>query len=65
MAGIFENHKHLQFKRRSEKPSIATAAKASEQIRLSRAKPPRGAEGALDSLICSEERLAVAIDGVW
>jgi hypothetical protein len=43
-------------------PSIATAAKTSEQIRLSRAKPLRGAEGALDSLICSEERLAVAID---
>jgi len=44
-------------------PSIATAAKTSEQIGLSRVKPLRGAEGALDSPICSEERLAVAIDG--
>jgi hypothetical protein len=39
------------------------AAKASEQISLSRAKPLRGAEGALDRLICSEGTLAIAIDG--
>jgi hypothetical protein len=44
-------------------PSIAMAAKTSEQIRLSRAKPLRGAEGALDNLICSEATLAIAIDG--
>jgi hypothetical protein len=45
-------------------PSIAMAAKTSEQISLSRVKPLRGAPGrALDRLICSEARLAVAIDG--
>jgi hypothetical protein len=43
--------------------SIATVA--SEQIRVSRAKPLRGAEGALDTLICSENRLAVTIDGFF
>jgi hypothetical protein len=37
-------------------PSIATATVASEQIRMSRAKPPRRAEGALDILVCSEKR---------
>jgi hypothetical protein len=31
---------------------------------MSRAKPLRGAEGALDILICSENRAAIAIDGV-
>jgi hypothetical protein len=44
-------------------PSIATATVASEQIRVSRAKPLRGAEGDLDAQICSENRIAVAIDG--
>jgi hypothetical protein len=44
-------------------PSKATATVVSEQIRVSRAKPLRGAEGALDILICSEKRVAVAIDG--
>jgi hypothetical protein len=39
------------------------AARASEQISVSRVKPLRGAEGALDTLICSEETLAIAIDG--
>ncbi|MFY9835742.1 MAG: hypothetical protein WAK55_04610 [Xanthobacteraceae bacterium] len=34
---------------------IATTTVASEQIRVSRAKPLRGAEGALDTLICSEK----------
>jgi hypothetical protein len=34
--------------------------KTSEQISVSRVKPLRGAEG---TLICSEERLAIAIDG--
>jgi hypothetical protein len=37
-------------------PSIATGAKASEQIRASRVKPLRGARSALDTLICSEKR---------
>jgi hypothetical protein len=37
-----------------KKSSIATASVASDQIRLSRAKPLRGAEGALDNLIWSE-----------
>jgi hypothetical protein len=36
-------------------PSIATATAASEQIPVSRAKPLRGAEGALDAVICSEK----------
>jgi hypothetical protein len=36
-------------------PSIAAATIASEQIRVSRAKPLRGAKGALDILICSEK----------
>jgi hypothetical protein len=36
-------------------PSFAAATIASEQIRMSRAKPPRGAEDALDILICSEK----------
>jgi hypothetical protein len=31
------------------------ATSASEQIRMSRAKPPRGAKGALDILICLEK----------
>jgi len=35
----------------------------SEQIRMSRVKPLRGAEGALDILICSEAFATVAIDG--
>jgi hypothetical protein len=30
---------------------------------MSRVQPLRGAEGALDILICSEESVAVAIDG--
>jgi len=38
-------------------------AKTSERIRLSRVKPLRGAEGALDSLIRSEETPSIAIDG--
>jgi hypothetical protein len=29
----------------------------------SRAKPLRGAEGALDTMICAENRVGVAIDG--
>ena len=37
--------------------------KGSEQISVSRLKPLRGAEGGLDTLICSEKTLAVAIDG--
>jgi hypothetical protein len=36
-------------------PSFAAATIASEQIRMSRAKPPRGAEDALDILFCSEK----------
>jgi len=44
-------------------PSIATAERSSKQIRVSRVKPLRGAEGALDTLICLEQTLAVAIDG--
>jgi hypothetical protein len=44
-------------------PSTATATVVSEQMRESRAKPLRGAEGAPDSRICSENRVAVAIDG--
>jgi hypothetical protein len=44
-------------------PSIATATKRSEPNKLSRAKPLRGAEGALDSLFGSEQTVAVAIDG--
>jgi hypothetical protein len=36
-------------------PSVATATVDSEQIRMSRAKPLRGAQGALDILICSEK----------
>jgi hypothetical protein len=43
-------------------PSIVTATIASEQIKVSRAKPLRGAERALDTLIRSENRAAVAID---
>jgi hypothetical protein len=39
------------------------AAESSEQMTLSRVKPLRGAEGALDSVICSEQTLAIAIDG--
>jgi hypothetical protein len=31
---------------------------------MSRAEPLRGAEGALDILICSEKSVAAAIDGV-
>jgi hypothetical protein len=42
-------------------PSIATATVASEQSGMSRAKPLRGAEGALDIPLRSEERAAVAI----
>src|SRR5579864_8242912 len=45
------------------KPSIAMASVSSEQISVSRAKPLRGAEGALDTLICSEVFAAIAIDG--
>jgi hypothetical protein len=44
-------------------PSIAMAAESSEQMTLSRVQPLRGAEGALDSVICSEQTLAIAIDG--
>jgi hypothetical protein len=40
------------------------ATVASEQIGMSRAKPLRGAEGALDIPMCSEKRVAVAIDGL-
>jgi hypothetical protein len=36
------------------KPSIATATKSSELIGMSRVKPLRGAEGALDIPISSE-----------
>ncbi len=39
------------------------ASVSSEQIGVSRAKPLRGAEGALDTLICSEVFAAIAIDG--
>jgi hypothetical protein len=46
-------------------PWIATPTVASEQIRMSRAKPLCGAEGALDILICSEKRVAVAIDDIF
>jgi hypothetical protein len=35
------------------------ATVASEQIKMSRATPLRGAEGGLDILICSEKRVAV------
>jgi hypothetical protein len=45
--------------------SIATATVASEQIRMSRARPLRGAEGALDIMICSEKRIVVVIDGFF
>jgi hypothetical protein len=54
-----------EFKKVRVGPSITTATVASEQIRKSRAKPLRGAEGALDFLICSEKRVAVAIDGIF
>ena len=37
---------------------------ASDQIGVSRAKPLRGAESALDTPICSGKRVAVAIDGL-
>jgi hypothetical protein len=39
------------------------AAKASEQISVSRAPSAPRSGFALDTLICSEERLAIAIDG--
>jgi hypothetical protein len=55
---MVETHKSVP-----EKPSIATATLFFEQISVSRAKPLRGAEGALDALICSEATVAVAIDG--
>jgi hypothetical protein len=48
---------------RQRKPSIAMASVSSEQINVSRVKPLRGAEGALDTLICSEAFAAIAIDG--
>jgi hypothetical protein len=38
--------------------------RVSEQIEVSRVKPRRGAEGALDTSICSELCAAVAIGGV-
>jgi hypothetical protein len=45
-------------------PSIVTAAKNFRtKMRVSRVKPLGGGEAALDTLICSEPRLAVAIDG--
>jgi hypothetical protein len=47
----------LQIHNRSGRfaPSIATATIVSEQNWASRAKPLRGAEGALDTQICSEK----------
>jgi len=48
---------------RSEKAVDRSGQPGSEQIRMSRVKPLRGAEGALDILICSERFVAVAIDG--
>jgi hypothetical protein len=46
-------------------PSIVTATVASNQIETSSVKPLRGAEGALDVMICLEKRLAVTIDGFF
>jgi hypothetical protein len=46
-------------------PSIVTATVASKQIETSSVKPLRGAEGALDVMICLEKRLAVTIDGFF
>jgi hypothetical protein len=46
-----------------EKPSITTATLFSEQMRESRAPSAPHSGFALDSLICSEATVAIAIDG--
>jgi hypothetical protein len=55
------NPQFTYFKEDRFAPSIATATVASEQIRMSRVKPLRGAEGALDILIFAVVALAAVV----